>query len=163
MVLAIVFFYCLGHSKNVYDNNMMMAVRGSSCSICSILATPLSFRITINPSDEWPAKRPSELAAAVRSSAKKTPPKTRRCAPSNPHLNDCSQHTTISTGLQLEYVCWELTEHWSTQFSCSPSKEVDFMMWFYVLHNVLFVYFCIFISHRVFICVPNCTNFLINK
>jgi len=49
------------------------------------------------------------------------------------------------------------------QISQFCESEVDFMMWFYVLHNVLFVYFCIFISHRVFICVPNCTNFLINK
>ena len=30
------------------------------------------------------------------------------------------------------------------QISLFSESEVDFMIWFYVLHSVLFVYFCIF-------------------
>jgi len=44
------------------------------------------------------------------------------------------------------------------------SQKLILLYGFYVLHNVLFVYFCIFsFLHRVFICVPSCTNFIINK
>jgi len=47
------------------------------------------------------------------------------------------------------------------QISLFCESEVDFMIWFLCTFCVFLYVF--FFSHCVFICVPSCTNFIINK